>query len=526
MWSEKKQQPQEPSAEGQPKESVTSAAILKKLGLGEEALKPSSESKTITIPKIFGTLQRKIFKEQPQVMQQPSLPPINSPTPSTGTAALRLDTRSFSDKNSVETESDLALRHDELEKKHSELIEKYQKLDALFQEKSQDLEKSEKALSNEVKHRKDFNKVKDLLEKELKDSKDKCRELEVQLTAAQTEGNSYLKRVNQLEENIKTLEKNILAKEEEIKEAQGQIQLRQKKIGELEEKIQGQEKLIQEKNLKINAVVDQLKKDGHVSPENELQPKNTEPETPTQTEPVINEEPPAPAAIPAVADSPSNSVAEVVLSPESSEPPPQPSDTTKTEDHPAMTEEEAPKTPETTGPDHRPQESAAIKSPAEPPGESALRKEALPQDSEESPLPTEIMPPTLAKPELIENKEPLPAPPAKTTAGEEAAPKTDNSPQESPPVFSEVIVDDPAQKSGQEDPGEPVTVSLAPDILAEDPKPNTDTGPENAQAENPQHAEKTEKAPEKGDADQKQEIPDNTSKANEVPDDPENKKDA
>ena len=49
----------------------------------------------------------------------------------------------------------------------AELKEKYDKLDSMYNEKSSEHEKSKESLDNELEHRKEFNKVKDLLEKEL-----------------------------------------------------------------------------------------------------------------------------------------------------------------------------------------------------------------------------------------------------------------------------------------------------------------------------------------------------------------------
>ena len=59
----------------------------------------------------------------------------------------------------------------------NELKEKYTNLEKLFDEKSQIAEKSKESLDYELKNRKEFNKVKDLLEKELKDIRDKSKNL-------------------------------------------------------------------------------------------------------------------------------------------------------------------------------------------------------------------------------------------------------------------------------------------------------------------------------------------------------------
>ncbi len=87
---------------------------------------------------------------------------------------------------------------------------KYQRLDRLFNEKSAALEKSEESLQNELNNRKEFNKVKDILEKELKDHKDKASNIQVELTVARAETEGYKKRISQLEEKITKLEKTVV----------------------------------------------------------------------------------------------------------------------------------------------------------------------------------------------------------------------------------------------------------------------------------------------------------------------------
>ena len=98
----------------------------------------------------------------------------------------------------------------------SELKAKHDKLEALFNEKSTEYEKSKESLNNELENRKEFNKVKDLLEKELKDSKDKAHEIQEELNTAQTENENQKKRNAQLEEKTGKLEKELLQKEDKI----------------------------------------------------------------------------------------------------------------------------------------------------------------------------------------------------------------------------------------------------------------------------------------------------------------------
>lgn len=94
--------------------------------------------------------------------------------------------------------------------------EKYKRLDKLFNEKSAALEKSEESLRNELSNRKEFNKLKDMLEKELREAKDKARSIQVELNAARTEAEGNRKRIAQLEDKVTTMEKVIRGKDNEI----------------------------------------------------------------------------------------------------------------------------------------------------------------------------------------------------------------------------------------------------------------------------------------------------------------------
>ena len=98
----------------------------------------------------------------------------------------------------------------------SELKEKHQRLDKLFIERTQEYEKNKSALDSELRNRKEFNKVRDLLEKELSDTKDRLRKTQAEAASTKMETENYKKRIHQLEEKATKLEKEILAKEKEI----------------------------------------------------------------------------------------------------------------------------------------------------------------------------------------------------------------------------------------------------------------------------------------------------------------------
>ena len=109
----------------------------------------------------------------------------------------------------IEQEIDFAARLEEWK-------EKCERLDKLLQEKSAAFVKNEELLAVEVNNRKEVNKLKDMLEKELKDAREKARVIQVELNASRVEAESYKKRVNQLEEKITKMEKALLAKDDDI----------------------------------------------------------------------------------------------------------------------------------------------------------------------------------------------------------------------------------------------------------------------------------------------------------------------
>ena len=101
---------------------------------------------------------------------------------------------------------------------------KYERLDKLFNEKSAALAKSEESLQNELSNRKEFNKLKDMLERELREAKDKARNVQVELNAAKTEAEGSKKRIAQLEEKVTKMEKAILGKDDEVADLTKRLQ--------------------------------------------------------------------------------------------------------------------------------------------------------------------------------------------------------------------------------------------------------------------------------------------------------------
>lgn len=163
--------------------------------------------------------------------------------------------------NILASDAEFSLKFDDLQAQFTELQSKYHRLETLFQEKGDALAKSDVALQNELKNRKEFNKVKDILEKELKEAKDRCRNLQIEVTSGQTESQSYLKRVNQLEEKIKKLEKEIINKEDELKEVQTTLSNVKNHISEVEEKNKVLETSLHEKNKRLLELAQEAQQD-------------------------------------------------------------------------------------------------------------------------------------------------------------------------------------------------------------------------------------------------------------------------
>ena len=104
-----------------------------------------------------------------------------------------------------------------------ELKEKYLRLETIFKEKSSELEKKEASLANELRIRKDFNKVKDILEKELKEVKEKNHKTSVEMSSAKQEISNQKHRLEQLEERLERRNKDINERDNKINELTKQL---------------------------------------------------------------------------------------------------------------------------------------------------------------------------------------------------------------------------------------------------------------------------------------------------------------
>ncbi len=190
--------------------------LLKKLGIGKKNV--MEENTGIAgeepLPPTRGYLERQ--KEGGAAVQDEVIPLLREPKTGSVSMMVEKTNEASLEGKLTSSEEEKIDKEIELTSQLNELKEKHETLDKLFKEKSAALEKSEEALQNELKNRKEFNKVKDILEKELKETKDKARSLQVDLNNAGTEAEGHKSRVNQLEERVTKLQKTILEKDDEI----------------------------------------------------------------------------------------------------------------------------------------------------------------------------------------------------------------------------------------------------------------------------------------------------------------------
>lgn len=187
--------------------------ILEKLNFGKKGPESREDSETMPLPSLKDYTAEE--KERTLLNKTP-----------TGTASLT--TNSIEENPSSEPPIEETVTVDEQESKLpsqlSELQEKYDRLDTLFKEKSNELQSTKESLNNEIKNRSEFNKVKDLLEKELKDSKDKARNIESDGQNIRDEINKHEQRAVELEEKVAQFEKNLVEKESEINDLVKRLQ--------------------------------------------------------------------------------------------------------------------------------------------------------------------------------------------------------------------------------------------------------------------------------------------------------------
>ncbi len=189
----------------------------------------------------------------------------------------------------IETKENLTSENISEEEKHAiekevhisfeleELKEKYARLERMLNEKNTELEQTKQFLDSELTAKKEFNKFKDILEKEIKENKDKGVALKSQLNIVKTENENANRRIEQFEEKALSLERELLAKQQENERILGQLKTAEVTIKQLKEQ--------------INTLEEKQKEQAALEPQPTIQ---NEPQPQTQTDspavPPISEE--------------------------------------------------------------------------------------------------------------------------------------------------------------------------------------------------------------------------------------------
>ncbi|MGE0267412.1 MAG: hypothetical protein AB7S78_03000 [Candidatus Omnitrophota bacterium] len=139
---------------------------------------------------------------------------INNRNEPAGTGTASLTTTHYDDAG--EQNSSSAKREQESSAHLEEWKNKYEKLEALFHENSRKLAQAEDQLTNELKNREDFFKLKAILESEIKEVKDRAKELQFSLKNARMETEQQKIQAEQLKDKAADLEEAILEKNLEM----------------------------------------------------------------------------------------------------------------------------------------------------------------------------------------------------------------------------------------------------------------------------------------------------------------------
>lgn len=160
----------------------------------------NNQSNLNKTPSETGTASLKTAPVSTTNVQKTTLPPIQ--TEKKEDQPKSESTLTASEEKEIDLQVETSVKIDELKAK-------YEKMEKMFEEKQQNLEKITLELENEKKHRKDFNKVKDLLEKELKESKDRYKEMQLDLNQSIKERENLTEKISLLETKAINLEKEL-----------------------------------------------------------------------------------------------------------------------------------------------------------------------------------------------------------------------------------------------------------------------------------------------------------------------------
>ncbi|OGX20704.1 MAG: hypothetical protein A2Y04_05065 [Omnitrophica WOR_2 bacterium GWC2_45_7] len=211
-----------------PKKKSFSPIITKILGnlkFGKHKTDILNPTGSTALPSLkeFLANQKRSSKEEKN-LEESSTPLINASPQDSAVLLTATPEESLKGTPLTEEEEKNIMQEIEFTTQLSELKEKHDTLDRILRDKNNELEQSRQTLEIELKNKKDYNKVKDILEKDLKEIKERARTLQGELAASQAENEGHKKRVHQLETKTSTLEKHITQKEEEITALNKQLQ--------------------------------------------------------------------------------------------------------------------------------------------------------------------------------------------------------------------------------------------------------------------------------------------------------------
>lgn len=199
----------------QPKDERNIPSLLARLGL--DAKESTVEPINLTHLKTLEQVPLKSSTRLPKETQKTESPFNPSPTTSPLKESLDLETNTIS---------------------NLELQEKIKKLESQLKERNEEIDKKDTALSHELKEKKEFNKAKDDLEKQIKDLKEALHKSNLEVGAAKLEGENYRKKIQILEEKLRLKEKEVLEKEKLISEKDQQISDKERQVADLTKRLE------------------------------------------------------------------------------------------------------------------------------------------------------------------------------------------------------------------------------------------------------------------------------------------------
>lgn len=340
IWIERKEHTILPVEDSQqkPKTKISPSTVLDRLGLGPKGEKSSQKKEQFAFFKKFPIKIFGIKKDAPLSLEKD----FSESSPASQDA---LPGDSISKK-----EAELALHLDELQMQNNDLQDKYNRINLLLEEKTESVKKIDLELQTERKNSKEFNKIKDLLEKEFKDVKDKTRNLQNEVKVAQIETQSHLRRVGQLEDKIKKNDHEFLEQEKESKKILAESSEFMKKISELNNTLSQKNVAMKQKDGKIEALMKMLKEGGWIPLPNAEAVKTATDEKQSEEEKpaahaveVAEVQPDTPTDVPVESPTPSEAEQtpeEAPAANETADEPATPPDTEPTSEEPAQEQEE------------------------------------------------------------------------------------------------------------------------------------------------------------------------------------------